>query len=61
MNAGGDPATITVRWSDLEMPTNQPVRDLWMHQDLGPQADGYSVEVPAHGCVVLKVGKANRS
>ena len=61
VNAGGDPATITVRWSDLEMPTNQPVRDLWMHQDLGPQADGYSVEVPAHGCVVLKVGKANRS
>jgi alpha-galactosidase len=59
VNGGGDPATINVRWSDLEMAPGQPVRDLWMHQDLGPEPDGYSVEVPAHGCVVLKVGKAH--
>ena len=36
----------------------QPVRDLWLHKNVGTFADRYSVEVPAHGCVLLKIGRA---
>ena len=32
------------------------IRDLWKHKDLGPMGDGYSVLVPAHDAVMLRVG-----
>ena len=55
---------ITARWSDLAKVTPaghtppsgmQPVRDLWKRKDLG-QHDEFSVVVPAHGAVMIKVG-----
>jgi len=49
---------IAVNWSELGIKGKQPVRDLWLHQNVGSYADGYSIEVPAHGSVLLKVGKA---
>ncbi|MEQ8580269.1 MAG: RICIN domain-containing protein [Marinoscillum sp.] len=33
---------------------NASVRDLWAHQDLG-EMSSYAVDVPPHGCVILKV------
>ncbi len=61
-NRGGLTATIKVSWSDLKLngprPANgYPVRDLWLHKDLGVQADGYEASVPPHGTVLIKVGK----
>jgi alpha-galactosidase len=35
----------------------QPVRDLWTRSDLGTFADAYTVEVPRHGAVMVKVGR----
>ena len=49
--------TITVHWSDLGLKGPQHVRDLWLHANLGAFAGGYSARVPAHGCVLLKVGQ----
>ena len=51
------PATITVKWSEIGVSGKQPVRDLWLHKNVGTFSDGYSVEVPAHGAVLLKIGR----
>ena len=56
LNASPMPKTITVKWSDLGISGKQAVRDLWLHQDVGSFDDSYSVEVPRHGTVVLKIG-----
>jgi alpha-galactosidase len=50
-------STVTVHWADLGLQGSQPVRDLWLHQNVGAFRGQYSAEVPAHGCVLLKVGK----
>jgi len=57
VDTGDDPQTITVNWSDLGIKGAQPVRDLWLHKNLGNLTDGYRVLVPAHATVLLKVGK----
>ena len=46
-----------VSWSILGLAGRQPVRDLWLHKDLGLIVGAYTVNVPAHGAVLLKVGK----
>ena len=57
-NRGGSPAKITVNWPDLGLnsaPTH--VRDLWAHGDLKLDGAEYSVMVPPHGVVLLRVSK----
>ena len=34
-----------------------PVRDLWQRRDVGRFANGYTVSVPAHGTMLIKVGQ----
>jgi len=57
VNIGDDPQKITVKWSDVGANGSNAVRDLWLHKNLGIIKDSYTVEVPAHGCVVLKVSE----
>ena len=57
-NRGGAPVEITVKWSDLGLksaPTR--ARDLWAHSDLKLDGAQYSVMVPAHGVVMLRIAK----
>ncbi len=57
-NRGGRPAKITVKWSDLGLKSAPAhARDLWAHSDLKLDAGEYSVTVPAHGVVMLRVAK----
>ena len=58
VNVDSDTATVTVHWSDLGITGPQTVRDLWLHKNVGTYNGSYSVEVPSHGCVLLKIGKA---
>ena len=54
-NRGAETAKMTVKWSDVGITKKNPkVRDLWAHQDL-TAADSFSVDVPSHGVVLLKV------
>jgi len=54
-NRGAAPAKITVKWAEVGMKKKNPkVRDLWAHADL-TAADDYTVEVPSHGVVMLRV------
>jgi alpha-galactosidase len=45
-----------VRWSDLGLSGSQPVRDLWLHKDMGAKQDGLSAMVPRHGVLLVRVG-----
>jgi alpha-galactosidase len=57
-NMGDEPQKITVKWSDIGVSGPQNIRDLWLHKNLGILKGSYTVEVPAHGCVMLKVSMA---
>lgn len=57
-NFGDDPAKVTARLSQLGLSGAQPVRDLWLHQDLGRFIGAFSTEVPAHGVALVKIGTA---
>jgi len=55
-NRGPKAAEVTARWKDIGLSGRQPVRDLWRQQDLTIVQDEYTVAVPQHGCVLLRIG-----
>lgn len=57
VNLGSERQNIAVSWSQLGLSGSQPVRDLWQRKDLGRFASGFTVSVPAHGTVLIKVGQ----
>lgn len=56
VNSGTEAAPIKADWKEIGVTGKQPVRDLWLHKNVGAFDGSYSVVVPAHGVVVLKVG-----
>jgi alpha-galactosidase len=54
-NRGEFPATVTVKFEDLKVSGSQIVRDLWRQKDVGTMTDEYSVEVPRHGVVLVRL------
>jgi alpha-galactosidase len=56
-NRGLREANMTVKWSELGLSGRQPVRDLWMHKDVGEFKDSFSARVPSHGALLIKVGR----
>lgn len=48
---------IAVKLSELGLSGAQPMRDLWLHKDMGTVRDEIAVTVPRHGAVFVKVGK----
>ena len=55
LNRTGDPAAITVHWSDLGLTNPSPasVRDLWANNDLGSFDSSYSATVKSNDAVML--------
>jgi alpha-galactosidase len=51
------PAKVSIAWSQLKLAGPQPVRDLWLHKDLGQFTDAFAADVPPHGVVLVRVGK----
>ena len=56
VNSSTEEATVKANWNDIGVTGKQRVRDLWLHKDVGTFDGSYSVLVPAHGVVVVKVG-----
>jgi alpha-galactosidase len=56
-NRGIERAPVTAKWSDLGLKGRQPVRDLWQQKNLGTFADAFTAPVPAHGALLLKIGR----
>src|SRR5437870_3059514 len=54
-NRAAEPATISLKWSDIGITGKWRVRDLWLHQDIEWPGPEYSVTVPPHGVVVLRL------
>ncbi|MDD4992242.1 MAG: T9SS type A sorting domain-containing protein [Paludibacter sp.] len=48
-------ATMSVKWKDLNLVGPATARNLWTHADLGSMDSMYTVSVPSHGVVMLKV------
>jgi hypothetical protein len=56
-NRGLQSATMTVRWRDIDLRGAQPVRDLWQQRAVGTFDDHFNAMVPAHGALLVKVGR----
>ena len=49
---------MTVNFSHIGVATEAAIRDLWLKKDLGRFKEKYSVYVPSHGVVLVRI-KAN--
>lgn len=56
-NRGIEQATVTAKWPALGISGKQPVHDLWRRKDLGEFEGAFPAQVPAHGVVLVKIGK----
>ena len=54
-NRDETPQTVTAQWSDLGLTGPQRVRDLWRQKDLGTYTGKFEVEIPRHGCMLLRL------
>jgi hypothetical protein len=54
-NRGDDEAPVKVTWSAIGLKGKLRGRDLWKHQDVDVSGDTYTVKVPKHGVVALRV------
>jgi alpha-galactosidase len=48
---------MNVKWAEIGAPAKRRARDLWLHQEVDVKAPEYSVTVPGHGVVMLRVSK----
>lgn len=48
-------ATMSIKWKELNLTGPATVRDLWSHTDLGSIDSIYTVSVPSHCVVMLKI------
>jgi alpha-galactosidase len=56
-NRDTEPHSITLHVRDFGFPTNAKLRDLWAHKDVSASDGSYTVTVPGHGVVLLKVSR----
>jgi alpha-galactosidase len=54
-NRAKDEARITVKTTDLKIAGKWKARDLWTHQNVAWPDSEYSVAVPSHGVVMLRL------
>lgn len=56
-NRGQTAETISVSWNEMGYPSylKATVRNLWKHEDIGKLKEKYSVEVPSHDAVMVRV------
>jgi alpha-galactosidase len=55
-NRGPEAAPVTAMFADLGISGSAPVRDLWLHKDLGRASGKFSAVVPRHGAVLVRIG-----
>jgi len=57
-NLGDETVPVSASWSELKLKGSRRVRDLWRQRDLGRYADGFTVDIPRHGCMLIRVTSA---
>ncbi|MGB7537110.1 MAG: glycoside hydrolase family 27 protein [Anaerolineales bacterium] len=62
LNRSSQTADISVTWADLGLPDGPAtVRDLWLRADRGTFPSGYTVRVPSHGVVLIRVASVEEN
>lgn len=56
-NRDTEPHSVTLHLRDVGAPANAKLRDLWAHKDVSATDGAYTVTVPGHGVVLLKVSR----
>ena len=54
-NKGSQPANVSLQWSEIGGKPPKRGRDLWAGSDFKPSGTSYSVAVPVHGIVLLRL------
>lgn len=54
-NRGELPVTVSVKWSDLNIPAPRRARDLWRQKDVSEYAPQFGGEIPRRGCAMLRL------
>ena len=57
-NLDAHPMSITANFQSLGLPATVVARDLWRRKNLGTLKENYTVSVPRHGAVFLKIKSA---
>ncbi len=60
VNRGAEAAEITASWALLGIDGEQPVRDIWRRKTLGFYDTRFTVKVPPHGTMFVKIGEPRR-
>ncbi len=60
VNSSAEETPVKAGWQEIGVTGRQPVRDLWMHKNAGTFDGSYSVVVPAHGVVLVRIGKPTK-
>lgn len=60
-NLGEKEQTVSVKWEQLHLRGKQFVRNLWKQQDIGEFESEFSMMVPAHGVVFVKIAPSVNS
>lgn len=47
--------TVAVNFADIGLPDEATIRDLWLRKDLGKFRGNYTVDVPEHSCVLVRI------
>lgn len=55
LNRSDSVSDATVQWNDIGLNGKATVRDLWDHEEKGEFEKAYSVSIPSHGVVMLKI------
>lgn len=58
-NRTSAPSNMTLRLKDIGWSGDAEARNLWSHRDIGVLKDNYTVVVPKHGVVLLRLSKTN--
>jgi alpha-galactosidase len=56
-NRGSEDGKWLLRWSDIGLTGTQPIRDLWQQKDFGDFEGNFGGSIPAHGSMLIKIGK----
>jgi alpha-galactosidase len=59
-NRGVETVKVAAKWADLGLKGPQPVRDLWQWKNLGVFNGSFAADVPAHGAMLVKIGRPKR-
>ena len=54
-NRAKEDASVMLKWSDIGLAKKKMVRDLWRHENVSAEGPEFSVSIPSHGVVLLRV------